>query len=80
MLSEMKEVARTGALSTLLSHSLSAHSLWNRGRKKKKVNTQVAPALFNHFIPPALISLLHAVTDQNLIAFVLEASLLFFLP
>lgn len=77
MLSKMKELVCTGALSALLSLSLSAHSLWNRERKKK-VNTQVAPALFNHFTLPALISLQHAaviVTDQNLSVFVLEAFL-----
>lgn len=44
--------------------------------RKKKVNTQAAPALFNHFTLPALISLQHAaviVTNQNLSVFVLEA-------
>lgn len=55
-LSKMKEIACTGALSAPLALSFSAHSLWNR-EKKKKVNTQAAPALFNHFTPPALISL-----------------------
>lgn len=76
MLSEMKEVASTGALSAPLTLSLC--SFWNTERKKKKVNTQVAPALFDHFTLPALISLQHAaviVTDQNLSAFVSEAFL-----
>ncbi len=62
---------------TALSFSLSLLILSGIERKKK-VNTQAAPALFNHFTPPALISLQHAAviaTDQNLIVFVLEAFL-----
>lgn len=77
MLSKMKEVACTGALSALLSRSLSLLILSGIERKKK-VNTQAAPALFNHFTLPALISLQHAAviaTDQNLIVFALEAFL-----
>ena len=65
------------SLSLSLSLPLSAHSLSGIERKKK-VNTQAAPALFNHFTLPALISLQHAAiiaTDQNLIVFVLEAFL-----
>lgn len=72
MLSEMKEAARTGALSAPLFLILSGIE------RKNKVNTQVAPALFNHFTAPALISLQHAaviVTNQKLRAFVSEASL-----
>lgn len=76
MLSKMKEVACTGALSALFSLSL---FIFYGIERKKKVNTQAAPALFNHFTLPALISLQHAAviaTDQDLIVFVLEAFLL----
>lgn len=85
MLSKMKAVVCTGALSALLSLPLSSSlSLFlsllilSGIERKKKVNTQAAPALFNHFTLPALISLQHAaviVTDQNLSVFVLEAFL-----
>lgn len=69
------ERGSTGALSAPLFLSLLILSGIER---KNKVNTQVAPALFNHFTAPALISLQRAatiVTNQNLRAFVSEASL-----
>lgn len=72
MLSEMKEVACTGALSAPFA-PLSLLILSGIERKKK-VNTQAAPALFSHFTLQALISLQHSNASQSLV-FVSEAFL-----
>lgn len=39
MLSKMKEIACTGALSALLARSFSAHSLWNREKKESEYSS-----------------------------------------